>query len=238
MKKLIFFMLLIASCFLVAGPAKALPLLQEDFSGTSISNGLTLTSTTNLNQWIDFPNSFRWVISGGGQGGPLDNFAQHYSQTSDNTNLLIYGVDVSSLGYLESFSLEFDYIAGVGRAGVIVAGLPDVAVGTDKVDPYAPWFYDNALGYDGTDTTDVRTIFSQNLALTGVWDSASFTNIIIPDQFDALAVGFIFGGTSGFRGVDNIEFSAKPVPEPATMLLLGAGLVGLAGFGRKKFFKK
>jgi hypothetical protein len=47
------------------------------------------------------------------------------------------------------------------------------------------------------------------------------------------------GGTPyGLSHVDFCYGDTTPVPEPATMLLLGSGLIGLGALGRKKFFKK
>jgi hypothetical protein len=74
---------------------------------------------------------------------------------------------------------------------------------------------------------------------------------------ETLASYYGMGGFPGWNGHFNISFETNatapsaftsvelfsgdvvntPVPEPATMLLLGSGLIGLAGFARKKFKK-
>ena len=42
----------------------------------------------------------------------------------------------------------------------------------------------------------------------------------------------------GFTGITNASLLEVLVPEPVIMLLLGFGLITLAGIGRKKIFKK
>lgn len=48
-------------------------------------------------------------------------------------------------------------------------------------------------------------------------------------------VADIMSGQTGNTGL--VDVSSSPVPEPTTMALFGAGLIGLAGFGRKRIKK-
>jgi hypothetical protein len=91
---------------------------------------------------------------------------------------------------------------------------------------------------DGISWTPVQSLEFDKAS--GAADYAGFTYDFV-GGVTTRWVGFAIDsnwGDAGYVGLSEVQFHTAPVPEPATMLLLGSGLIGLAGFGRKKFFKR
>ena len=115
--------------------------------------------------------------------------------------------------------------------GLFQAFLPSPTGPNDVIGSIWIYVISGQVGFGTGD--DGNTNFDKLTSGTGHWEFLQAPNGISP------ANEFIIYSVHGQAEFYAENASVAPhAPEPTTMLLLGSGLIGLAGYGRKRFFKK
>lgn len=171
----------------------------------------------------------------------------------------ILGLETNDSYNFQNATLHYKWLVnGQGTYSAMYSGIRGVVY---NVDPNAPSasYLTTAWSWAGSEVIPsnqwlyTEFVFSESgydfaVSKTGYGnkDFLYGSKIYGPSTWDALAdahVYFQFGDNYGagayFEVAEaSIITQGAAVPEPTTMLLLGSGLIGLAGYGRKKFFKK
>jgi len=159
-----------------------------------------------------------------------------------DTGSYIYNNKIYTAGDIfvdEGSDGKYDYVFDMNYAGdsyKVFEIDENTSLSTSSESSNSPWSDPVSLLSGGIDTVWAGDI---------VYGSFGDANGLTGGTHHAVSVDLSFLQSDIFTvhatlscGNDNLMGKTAPVPEPATMLLFGTGLVGMATIGRKKFRKK